>query len=102
MYTYIIVFVLLYRRFRIILKKKSQIIDCLGFRAKSHLITYANSHHKTHVASNYVNIYHVKKYKANQLCLHTTYQCGYKLWSAHLQLTSNGKDIYLSIHCDLF
>ena len=41
-------------------------------------------------------------YKVNQLCLHNTYQCGYKLWSAHLQLTSYSKDVHLSVYCDLF
>ena len=66
MYTYIIVFVLLYKCFRIILKKKPQIIDCLGLRAKSHFITFANGNDKAHVASNYVIIYYVNIYKVNQ------------------------------------
>ena len=32
------------------LEKKSQIIECLGFRANSHFSTFANGHDKTHVA----------------------------------------------------
>ena len=32
------------------LEKKSQIIECLGFRANSHFTTFANGHEKTHVA----------------------------------------------------